>query len=72
MSFTKLHYQQFADMLGEIQDEATRELITAKCESIFKADNHRFSTDIFREWIQRRVEGKTVKGLRPNPKYTSY
>jgi len=69
MSLTKLHYQQFADVLGEIKDETTRELLISKCENIFCADNPRFRSDVFREWIRRRVEGKTVKGLRPNSKY---
>jgi hypothetical protein len=72
VSFSKLHYQQFADMLGEIKDAAAREFITTKCSEIFKADNPRFSDDIFQEWINRRLEGKTIKGLRPNPKYTHY
>jgi hypothetical protein len=66
---TKQHYQLFADMVAAIDNDSTRELFISKCSEVFARDNERFSSDIFREWIDRQREGRSLKGLRPSRNY---
>lgn len=64
---TKKDFKQFADALAEIkggiiQDETRENMIKQLCP-IFKSNNYRFDEARFREWIDRKVNGESTKGL---------
>lgn len=67
---TKKDYQLFADAISQIKNKEDRERMIEFVGDIFSRDNYRFDEERFREWIKRRIEGKSLKGLRYNPKYT--
>jgi len=60
---TKRDFQQFADAFATIKDNKERENIINICCPIFKGNNFRFDESKFKEWIDRRIEGKSTKGL---------
>ena len=66
---TKKDYQLFGDIISQITEEKEREKIIALIVRVFKYDNSRFNESKFREWIKRRRENKSLKGLRYNPNY---
>jgi len=67
---TKKDYQLFGDIISQITEEKEREKIITLVVRVFKHDNPRFSESKFREWIRRRRENKSLKGLRYNPNYS--
>lgn len=60
---TKKDFKQFADAFASIQNEKERQDIINKCIPIFHSNNFRFDEGRFREWINRRVKGESIKGL---------
>jgi hypothetical protein len=65
----KKEYQLFADALSLIKDENERTKIFSFLRPIFVADNSRFDSDKFMDWIYRRQNNLSMKGTRYNPKY---
>jgi hypothetical protein len=65
----KKDYQLFAEVISRIVDINTREAFITFLVPIFKRDNFRFNEDRFREFIKRRVNNESLKGLNCNPKY---
>ena len=65
----KKDYQLFAEVIAEIKTTKDREKIINFLTPIFKSDNALFNIDLFREFIKRRLNGESLKGLNCNPKY---
>lgn len=65
----KKEYQLFADAISQIEDLAKQEEIKAFLFPLFKSDNERFSEERFNDWVDRRINHKSMKGTRYNPKY---
>jgi hypothetical protein len=65
----KKDYQLFAEVVSKIADETQREGMIVFLSPIFSRDNDRYSEDRFREFIDRRIKGESLKGLNVNPKY---
>jgi len=63
MTMTKKHYKEFADAIAEIRDETEREKVIDLLSPVFRADNWRFERSRFEEWIRRKVNGESTKGL---------
>ena len=69
-AFQKRHYQLIADAVSQIEDENKRDhLISFIFVPMFQKDNYRFNATKFREWIERRVKGESIKGMNYNPNY---
>jgi hypothetical protein len=60
---TKKDFQVVADAGAAIEDDDARELIMDELGHSFRKINPRFDEDRFREWIERRVNGQSTKGL---------
>lgn len=65
----KKDYQLFAEVVAKVTDETERERLVNFLSPIFSRDNERYSEDRFREFVDRRVKGESLKGLNVNPKY---
>ena len=65
----KKEYQMFADSVSCIKDNETRENMMSFLFTIFRQDNQRFDGSRFREWVKRRVNNESMKGMKFNPKY---
>ena len=65
----KKEYQLFAETLAQIKDADTRENLINFLDPIFSRDNHLFNIALFREFIKRRINNESLKGLRVNKKY---
>lgn len=68
-AFGKKHYQMVADTISLIENGEKRDELIDFFSHMFKTDNERFDKDRFIEWIQRRLDGKSMKGMKHNPKY---
>ena len=66
---TKKDFQLFAEALSQITDDEQRTTITAFIAPILKRDNSNFDYGRFVDWIARRIEKRTMKGTKYNPKY---
>lgn len=66
---TKKDYQLFAEVIAKIDNENKRNEIINFLSSVFLKDNSRFDEYRFAEFINRRRNGESLKGLRVNPKY---
>jgi hypothetical protein len=66
---TKKHFQLFAENIAKIENESEREKAISFIIPILKQSNFRFNENLFREFINRRLKGIDLKGLRVNPKY---
>ena len=66
---TKKHFQLFAEFTAKIENEDEREKQINFICPILRASNFRFDEGKFREFIKRRLEGSSLKGLNCNPKY---
>ena len=60
---TKKDFKQFADAFADIENAEERENVIKKCIPIFHSNNNLFDEGRFREWIDRRVKGESIKGL---------
>ena len=60
---TKKDFQMFADSFADIKNAEEREIVIMRCIYIFSTINPKFSEKRFREWINRRIKGESVKGL---------
>ena len=65
----KKDYQLFADAVSLIENESKREEIMNFLFNIFVSDNSRFDENRFKEWVKRRINKESMKGLKFNPKY---
>lgn len=65
----KKDYQLFADAISCIENEDKRTELILFLQRIFEADNENFSIDKFNDWIDRRINNKSMKGTNYNPKY---
>lgn len=61
---TKKDFKQFADAIAEIKNEDERNKLIERLNPVFRDNNCRFDEQRFREWINRRVQGISTKGLR--------
>ena len=66
---TKKHFQLFAEVISNIQNEEEREKQINFVCPILRQSNFRFDENKFREFIQRRLGELSLKGLNCNPKY---
>jgi len=66
---TKKDYQLFAEALAKIKNNTNREALINFLTPIFRQDNNRFDEGRFKEFIDRRINNKSLKGLNVNPKY---
>ena len=69
MTMGKKDYQLFADAISQISEEEKMQHIINFLMPIFQADNSRFSEEKFKDWIDRRINNKTMKGTKYNSKY---
>ena len=60
---TKKDFKQFADAFADIENAEERENVIKRLIPIFQSNNFRFDEGRFREWIDRRVQGESTKGL---------
>ena len=60
---TKNDFKQFADAIAKISNEEERNKLIKRLSPIFRVNNSRFDEQRFREWINRRVQGISTKGL---------
>lgn len=60
---TKKDFQIIANALAKIEDEPTRKYICDRFRTAFWECNPRFDGDRFEEWVSRRAEGISTKGL---------
>ena len=67
---SKKDYQLFADVISRIKNGKERERVVSLVSGVFARDNERFDEGRFREWIDRRRKGESLRGLNYNPKYT--
>ena len=66
---TKKEYQLFADAVSLIKDDRQRNEMITFLSDVFMRDNERYDRSRFIEWIDRRLNNQSMKGLKYNPKY---
>ena len=64
----KKDYQLFAEVLSKVEDDKQREFLINFLHPIFEKDNERFDLHKFKEFIRRRLNNESLKGLNVNPK----
>lgn len=65
----KKDYQLFAETIAKIDNENERVKLINWLSDIFERDNERYDKEKFCEFIKRRRNNESLKGLRVNKKY---
>ena len=63
MALSKKDFQALADMTATIEDDQDRERFMKRIIPFCRGQNALFDEWRFREWIKRRINGESTKGL---------